>query len=276
MRARGRCASSLLHVTAPIDDARRLDTRVTGSLGSKAVSNRLITSLPHEPPERAGELLELSRIGRTVARRMVAAHTTIPDFCVEQDADMEAATAFRERHSRSFSHNDLVIAACANALRRNPHANASWTGESVQLHERVNVGVAIAGERSLVVATIFDADRRSLAEIAQETRGLATRVREGTIAAAELAGQTFTVSNLGMHGVRRFTAVVNPPQAAVLAVGEIEPRAVAWQGQPAVRRRVTLTLSCDHRVVYGAEAAALLRDIRWGLEHPDALTREAA
>ena len=130
------------------------------------------------------------------------------------------------------TYNDMVVKACALALREHPRANGSYRDGQVQLHSRVNVGVAVAAEHALVVPTVFDADEKSLGEIARETRALAERVRDGTITPPELGGGTFTVSNLGMYGMRSFTAIINPPQAAIMSVGALERRAVVVRTAP--------------------------------------------
>ena len=166
----------------------------------------------------------------------------------------------------------MIVKAAALALREHPRANGSYRDGRVQLHSRVNVGVAVAAQDALVVPTVFDADEKSLGEIAREARALVERVREGTITPPELGGGTFTVSNLGMYGIRSFTAIINPPQAAILSVGELGPRAIAEGEQISVRNTLTLTLACDHRVLYGADAAVFLARIRELLHTPTALT----
>ena len=160
------------------------------------------------------------------------------------------------------SFNDMVVKACALALREYPRANGSYKDGRYELHARVNVGVAVAAQDALIVPTVFDADRKSLGEIARATRELAGKVREGTIAPPELSGGTFTVSNLGMYGITSFTAVINPPQAAILAVGAIEQRPVVVDGEIVPRHRMAVTLACDHRILYGADAAEFLARIR--------------
>jgi pyruvate dehydrogenase E2 component (dihydrolipoamide acetyltransferase) len=162
----------------------------------------------------------------------------------------------------------MVVRACALALRAQPMANASWTEHGFELHSRVNVGIAVAAEGVLMVPTIVDADRKGLGEIAAESASLAERVRSGAIAPADLAHGTFTVSNLGMHGVEDFAAVINPPQVAILAVGAIVERPVARDGALALAPLMRATLACDHRVLYGADAAALLAHVRRLLEEP--------
>jgi pyruvate dehydrogenase E2 component (dihydrolipoamide acetyltransferase) len=224
--------------------------------------------------------VELSRTQQTIARRMAESKATIPDFTLLIDVDMEECVRLRtelKQISRGDSdkaptYNDMVVKAAALALREHPVANGSYRDGRLQLHSRVNVGVAVAAENALVVPTVFDADEKSLGEIARETHTLADRVRSGAITPPELGGGTFTVSNLGMYGVRSFTAIVNPPQAGILSVGALSPRAVVRDGQVLARGTLTLTLACDHRILYGAEAAEFLARIRELLERPSALT----
>ncbi len=236
----------------------------------------------------------LSRSQQTIARRMAESKATIPDFALQREVEMEACVALRAELKRlsgreAPTYNDMVVKACALALREHPRANCSYRDGSLQLHARVNVGVAVAveagdgqpaggagpsdpGAGSLVVPTVFDADAKSLGEIARETRTLAGRVRDGSITPPELGGGTFTVSNLGMFGVGSFSAIINPPQVAILAVGAVTQRAVARDGELAVRHAMSATLVCDHRVLYGAGAALFLARICELLEAPAALT----
>ena len=162
--------------------------------------------------------------------------------------------------------------AVALALRRHPAVNSSWAGDRIRRNDRVNVGVAVATDDALYVPTIFDADRLSIFEIAELARGLIEKIGQRTVTMEELQGGTFTVSNLGMFGIRRFNAVINPPQAAILAVGEVARRpAVAQDGTIVARNEMDVALSCDHRVVYGAEAARFLQTFKTMLERPVAL-----
>jgi len=170
------------------------------------------------------------------------------------------------------TYNDMVVKACALALRDHPRANGSYRDGTLQLHSRINVGVAVAAQDALVVPTVFDADEKSLGEIARETRALAKGVREATITPPELSGGTFTVSNLGMYRIASFTAIINPPQAAILSVGSVAPRAVVREEELRARHTMTVTLVCDHRILYGADAAEFLARIRELLEAPAALT----
>jgi pyruvate dehydrogenase E2 component (dihydrolipoamide acetyltransferase) len=216
---------------------------------------------------------DLSRIQTLIARRMAEAKATMPEFTLTTDIDMDEAVRLRAQlkaldPERAPSFNDLVVKACARALARHPRANGAYGDGRFDLFERVNVGVAVAAAEALLVPTIFDADRKSLGALAVESRDLALRAREGRLTPPELAGGTFTVSNLGMFGITHFTAVLNPPQAAILAVGALEQRAVVRDGAPAVGHRMTVTLTCDHRILYGADAAAFLADIRTELEQP--------
>ena len=236
------------------------------------------------PPPAASErgpakgevtIMQLSRTQQLIARRMAESRATIPDFTLRSEVDMEACVALR-RELKALggevpSYNDMVVKACALALREFPRANGSYRDARLQLHGRVNVGVAVAAPGALVVPTVFDADRKPLRDIARETRAIAERVRSGSVTPPELSGGTFTVSNLGMYGVTDFTAVINPPQAAILAVGQLAERAVVRDGTLTVRHTMGVTLSCDHRILYGADAAQFLARIRALLEQPLAL-----
>jgi len=220
---------------------------------------------------------ELSRMQQTIARRMAESKATIPDFTLQSDVDMEACVALRTELKRISSHdaptyNDMVVKAAALALREYPRANGSYKDGVLQLHSRVNVGVAVAAQDALVVPTVFDADSKALGEIAREARALAGRVRDGTVTPPELGGGTFTVSNLGMYGIKSFNAIINPPQAAILSVGSVEARAVVRDEQLVARHTMTLTLVCDHRILYGADAAEFLARIRELLQTPASLT----
>ena len=221
---------------------------------------------------------EPSRLQGVIARRMAESKATIPDFALRMDVDMEGCVALREQLKERLgpdapipSYNDMVIKASALALREFPRANGAYRDGRFELYSRVNVGVAVAGQDALVVPTVFDADRRSLGDIARDTRELAAKVREGRISPPELSGGTFTVSNLGMYGVKGFTAVINPPQAAILAVGALQQVPVVEDGRVVVRHRMELSLSCDHRILYGADAAEFLARIRDLLQEPLAL-----
>jgi len=219
----------------------------------------------------------LTRMQQTIARRMAESKATIPDFTLQSDVDMEECVKLRAQLKAISSedaptYNDMVVKASALALREHPRANGSYKDAALQLHSRVNVGVAVAAQDALVVPTVFDADSKALGEIAREARALAARVRDGSITPPELGGGTFTVSNLGMYGIKSFNAIINPPQAAILSVGSVEQRVVVRDGGLTPRHTMTLTLVCDHRILYGADAAEFLARIRELLQAPASLT----
>jgi pyruvate dehydrogenase E2 component (dihydrolipoamide acetyltransferase) len=273
----------------------KADVQRAGEEGDQAdvvASPAAASSPPTIAPTPAGAatakgettIVELTRTQQTIARRMAESKATIPDFTLQIDIDMEECVKLRTELKRlspaeAPTYNDMVVKACATALREHPRANGSYRDGRVQLHSRVNVGVAVAVDAgdgpaagALVVPTVFDAEEKSLGEIARETRVLAERVRDGSITPPELGGGTFTVSNLGMFGVTAFTAIVNPPQAAILSVGALAPRAVVHEGEVVARDTMTVTLACDHRILYGADAAQFLARVRELLEVPAALT----
>jgi pyruvate dehydrogenase E2 component (dihydrolipoamide acetyltransferase) len=214
----------------------------------------------------------LTRTQRTIARRMAESRAVVPDIELVVDIDMGACLALRaqlaEHHSPAPSVNDLVIKACALALRQHPRVNGSYADEAFVLHDGVNVGFAVAAPDSLLVPVVTDADRRPVTEIAAVTRNLAAKAREGRITPVEVSGATFTVSNLGMFGVDRFTAIINTPQAAILAVGAAAERAVVRDGVVTAAVMMTATLAADHRILYGADAARFLTDVRDRLQAP--------
>ncbi len=215
---------------------------------------------------------DLSRLQQTVARRMAESKSTVPDFVVRTEVAMDACAELRDQLKPltpvAPSFNDMIVKACALALCELPVANGSYRDGRFELHERVNIGVAVAGEGTLVVPTVFDADTRSLGDIARTTRALAAKVRDGSVTPPELAGGTFTVSNLGMFGVTGFTAVINPPQAAILAVGAVRDVPVISDGELAAGKRMEIALTCDHRILYGADAARFVARVRELLEQP--------
>jgi pyruvate dehydrogenase E2 component (dihydrolipoamide acetyltransferase) len=224
------------------------------------------------------EVVPLSAMRRTVARRLVESMRSAPHFYLTATVDAEALLELRAELNRQLqagsealkvSVNDLIVKACAGLLRTNPELNVSWGGDRLLVHRRVHVGIAVALEGGLVVPVVRDADTKSLTQLAREARELIGRARAGRLAAQDLGGGTFTVSNLGMFGIDQFTAVINPPEAAILAVGAAlaEPAATE-DGQVVVRRRIKLTLSIDHRALDGATGARFLAQLKAVLEHP--------
>jgi pyruvate dehydrogenase E2 component (dihydrolipoamide acetyltransferase) len=218
---------------------------------------------------------DLTKLQQTVARRMAESKATAPHFQLSMEIDMSRAVAARARIKAEAkesevvpSFNDMVVKACAIGLREHPRANGAYRDGRLELYSRINVGVAVAARDALVVPTIFDADLKGLRQIASEARALAQRVREGTVTPPELSGGTFTVSNLGMYGISNFQAVINPPQAGILAVGAITETPVVRDGEITIAHLMGVTLACDHRVLYGADGAVFLGRVRALLEEP--------
>jgi pyruvate dehydrogenase E2 component (dihydrolipoamide acetyltransferase) len=225
------------------------------------------------------EVIELTKLQQVVSRRMSESKATAPHFYLTAEVDMSAAVAARARIKEISaegevvpSFNDMVVKACAIALKKFPRANGAYKDGRFELYSRVNVGIAVAAQDALVVPTVFDADKKGLREIAADARKLAGKVRDGSITPPELSGATFTVSNLGMYGIRSFGAIVNSPQAGILAVGEIADRPVVKDGQVVPGKLMEVTLSCDHRILYGADGAEFLAEVKRILQEPIALS----
>jgi pyruvate dehydrogenase E2 component (dihydrolipoamide acetyltransferase) len=221
---------------------------------------------------------ELSKLQSTIARRMAESKATAPHFYLEAEVDMTAAVKARAAIKGGVregdvvpSFNDMVVKACALALREFPRANGAYRDGRFELYSRVNVGIAVAGQDALVVPTVFDADRKGLRQIATESRAMAAKVRDGSITPPELSGGTFTVSNLGMYGIDAFAAVINAPQAGILAVGAIKERPAVRDGAIVPAHLMNVILACDHRILYGADGAEFLARIRALLEEPVSL-----
>jgi pyruvate dehydrogenase E2 component (dihydrolipoamide acetyltransferase) len=231
-------------------------------------------------PETKSEAIEVpSSLGRIMAERTTQSWTTVPHFFVTRDIDAGALNEYRERivgeverlHQVRITHTDLLVALVSRVLLKHPRLNASWTAEGIRLHNHVNMGVAIALNDGVVAAVIPNAHTARLAEIAAHRRDVAERARAGKLRPSDISDATFTISNLGMYRVDQFSAIITPPQAAILAVGGIADRVVAVEGKPIIRPMMTLTLSCDHRVVDGARAALFLKDLAEALQVPSNL-----
>lgn len=232
---------------------------------------------PAVPPHKKSRNIEVpSSLGRIMAERTTQSWTTVPHFFVSRDLDATALNEYRARivgeiertHHIRITHTDLLVALAARVLLKHPRLNASWSTEGIRLHDHVNMGVAIAVNDGVVAAVIHNAHSASLAEIATQRRDVAERARAGKLLPADIADATFTISNLGMYQVDQFSAIITPPQAAILAVGTIVDRVVAVEGKPTVRPMMTLTLSCDHRVADGARAAQFLSDLAEAIRDP--------
>jgi pyruvate dehydrogenase E2 component (dihydrolipoyllysine-residue acetyltransferase) len=224
-------------------------------------------------PKGEAEVQELTRLQQTVSRRMAESKATAPEFSIALTVDMTAAVELRERLKQISdpvpSFNDMVVKASANVLREFPRVNGAYRDGKFELYERVNVGIAVAAQDALVVPTLFDADKKSLGQIARDARQVIEKVKEKTVTPPELSGGTFTVSNLGMFGIEQFTAIINPPQAAILTVGKLAKKpAVDDKGKVVARDQMTLTLVCDHRILYGADGAQFLARVKELLEQP--------
>ena len=229
---------------------------------------------PSKPaPEPAPAATEtVSTLWRVMAERMTQCWTTVPHFYLLREVNAEGLIAWRtkllQRSTIKITFTDLLAKIVATALVRHPRVNASWCDGAIAAGCGIHVGIAIAVEAGLVVPVIHHADRLGVSEVARQRQELMARAEAGKLRLEDLADGTFTISNLGMYGVDAFNAIVNPPQAAILAVGRIADRVVAVNGQPAVRPTLMLSLSCDHRVVDGARGAAFLDTLADLIEEP--------
>jgi pyruvate dehydrogenase E2 component (dihydrolipoamide acetyltransferase) len=218
----------------------------------------------------------LTQIRKTIAKRLVQSIGPVPTFYLTTDVDMERAWDAREAlkglgNGPKVSFNDIIIKAVAAALRQHPSCNAWWQDDHIRYWNEVHVSVAVAVEEGLITPVIRHADLKTLREIAAESQDLATRARERRLKPEEYTGGTFSVSNLGMFDIHEFTAIINPPEAGILAVGRIVQAPVAHEGQAMLRRRMRLTMSCDHRVIDGATGAKFLQTLKVMLENPLAI-----
>ncbi len=265
-----------------IAEASGIDLRgVTGSGPEGRIIRRDLDDAPAVPaaaatapmlPDAGATDIPLTQMRKTIARRLAQSIGPIPTFYLTAEVDMERAHEAREsllaRDEGKFSFNDLIVRACAAALRQHPWVNAWWTDTGIRQWHDVHIGVAVAVEDGLITPIVRHADRKSLRAIGTEVRELAGRARNRKLKPEEYTGATFSVSNLGMFGIDEFTAIINPPEVAILAVGRIEPKAVVVDGAVTIRRRMRITLSCDHRVVDGATGAAFLKTLVGMLENP--------
>jgi pyruvate dehydrogenase E2 component (dihydrolipoamide acetyltransferase) len=229
----------------------------------------------HEPPTTPYEIVPLSPMRKTIGRRMVDSKTAAPHFYVTMDVDMAKAMALRAQlnalldDEAKISVNDLIIKAAAIALKKYPNLNASFAGDEVHVNREVNIGIAVARETGLLTTVVKGCDSKSLAQIAKQARELISRARDGRMQADDMVGGTFTISNLGMFGVEDFVAIINPPQAAILALGAVQRVPVVnADGELEAGTRMKVTISADHRVTDGAEAARFLQVFKAALEEP--------
>ena len=229
-------------------------------------ANKVFTSTLEARDER------VSMMRKTIAKRLSESKFTAPHFYLKIAVDMrnamEARKEIKTAFDMKFSFNDLVIKACAMALRKHPNINASWLGDIIRYHSDINIGMAVAVDEGLVVPVIKHADQLGLSEISAAARGFVEKARQRQLASEEMQGNTFSISNLGMMGIDEFTAIVNPPDACILAVGAIRPELALEDGELVEKQMMKLTLSCDHRVVDGAVGAAFLSTLKGHLENP--------
>jgi pyruvate dehydrogenase E2 component (dihydrolipoamide acetyltransferase) len=242
------------------------NAKATGGAGRSAAADRLAT-------EGDFKDVPLTQIRKTIARRLAESNGPIPTFFLTAEFDATRAAELRNQLTEmgdqyKVSFNDIVIKAVALALAEHPEVNAHWLNDKIRQFNRVHVAMAVAVEDGLITPVLFDADRLSLWEISGKARDLAKRARERKLMPEEYTGATFTVSNLGMFGIDQFTAIINPPEAGILAIGGVEEKPVVIDGQLEVRQRMRVTMSCDHRAVDGATGAKFLQTVRRYIENP--------
>ena len=261
MRALNAC---IFFVVAAI--ASPCAARATETVGVLAVA---------PPPGPGPELVELAvQLRQVMAERMTLSFQTTPHFYLTSELDATALLALKERLAQMAADgpgvtvSDILVKLVAAALRASAFANAAWRDGAVEHFDQVNIGLATATEHGLVVPVIQEADRQTFREIAQQRQGLLARAREGRLSLEDISGGTFTLSNLGMYGVDQFAGIINPPQAALLAVGRIKPRPYGLDGKIKLRPTLFATLSVDHRVMDGAQGAALLERLAALIEQP--------
>jgi pyruvate dehydrogenase E2 component (dihydrolipoamide acetyltransferase) len=257
-----------------VDIARVRGTGTDGEILASDILAVAESSSKDEPA--AAELKPLSAVARLMAERTTQSWTTVPHFFVVREIDagalVEALEKFRASADKAagvrVTHTDLLVALVARVLLRHPRMNSSWAGQGIRHHKDIHIALAMAVDDGVVTGVIQNADKLDLSKIAAQRKGLAERAKAGQLRPADIAGATFTISNLGMYQVDAFTAIIVPPQAAILAVGSIADRVVAVAGQPAIRSMMTLTLSSDHRVIDGARAAQFLNDLAEAIHEP--------
>src|SRR3989441_4725993 len=288
---RARAEASVPNTTQPVASvakispkARRLarergvdirNLRGSGPAGEIVAADVLSDAVQNTSAGVDAELL--TSVGRLMAARTTQSWTTVPHFFLVREIDASAIVAARQQlgpaiettHGVKLNHTDLLIALVARVLAKHPRLNSSWSDGSIRLNPEINIGVAMAVDGGAVAAVIHRADRTKLGEIAVQRRDLTERARAGRLRPSDISGATFTISNLGMYNVDAFSAIINPPQAAILAVGRIADRVVPVNRQPGIRPIMIVTLSCDHRVTDGAKAATFLNDVGEAFGEPE-------
>jgi pyruvate dehydrogenase E2 component (dihydrolipoamide acetyltransferase) len=266
-----------LHGSGPGGRVIRRDIEAAATAAPAPAAGAAATrTAPTAPrPTAAGDFedVPLTQIRKTIARRLAESNGPIPTFFLTADFDLTSVRELRTRmialgDEFKVSYNDILLKAIATALSQHPEVNAHWMGDGIRHHHRVHLGMAVAVEDGLITPIIADADRKRISEIARESRELAKRARERKLTPEEYTGATATVSNLGMFGIDEFTAIINPPEVAIFAIGAVGDVPVVVDGELAVRTRVRITMSCDHRAVDGATGARFLQTLRRLIENP--------
>jgi pyruvate dehydrogenase E2 component (dihydrolipoamide acetyltransferase) len=261
-----------LHGSGPGGRVIRRDIEAAAA-AAPAPAARTAPPAPRTTAAGDFEDVPLTQIRKTIARRLAESNGPIPTFFLTADFDLTSVRELRARmialgDEFKVSYNDILLKAIATALSQHSEVNAHWLGDSIRRHHRVHLGMAVAVEDGLITPIIADADRKRISEIARESRELAKRARERKLAPEEYTGATATVSNLGMFGIDEFTAIINPPEVAIFAVGAVGDVPVVVDGALAVRTRVRITMSCDHRAVDGATGARFMQTLRRLIENP--------
>jgi pyruvate dehydrogenase E2 component (dihydrolipoamide acetyltransferase) len=232
-------------------------------------------SLAAPRPAREGDFqdIALTQIRKTIARRLSESIGPIPTFYLTSEFDLSRVTEMRAAMAEmgdefKVSVNDIILKATATALAQHPEVNAHWLGDKIRYHNRVHLGMAVATQDGLIVPVVFDADQKSMRDISAEAKALAKKARERKLQPNEYTGSTFSVSNLGMFGIDQFTAIINPPEVAILAIGAAEDKVEVANGEFVVKKKLRVTMSCDHRAVDGAVGAEFLRTLRRMIENP--------
>ena len=229
--------------------------------------------IPAAEPVVSGKEIPLSGMRAAIARRMTESKTTVPHFYLVMEIDMKNAIEFRNSLNKlqsdiKISFNDLILKAVAQALQKHPQVNGSFAGDKIVYHDHVDLGVAVALDDGLIMPVIRNCESKSIGQIAREVRELVTRAKERKLKPEEYSNSTFSISNLGMYGIEEFSAIINPPEAAILAVGAIVQKPVVHEGEIVVGHRMKVTLSCDHRIVDGAIGSLFLREFKKLMENP--------
>jgi len=253
---------SIASIPGTGDGGRITKSDVERSLNSASVEPAAVAAAAVSYPSSGYVDTPVSQMRKTIAKRLAESKFTAPHFYLTIAVDMSAATAVK------ISYNDLVVKSVAKALKKHPAVNSAWMGDSVRTNFDVHVGIAVAVEDGLLVPVVRHADAKGLAEISAEVRGFAMKAKEKKLQPSDWSGNTFTISNLGMFGIEEFTAIINPPDAAILAVGGVQDVPVVKNGQVQAGQVMKMTLSCDHRVIDGVTGAAFLNTVKGYLERP--------